>query len=94
MAHTFYTGRAQKELDELDPKIKRQVVRAIRGIPSVHREQRRAKVKKIKGRRKGEPDLYRIRSGDYRILYMVNEAGEGEAQIIILHIRHRRDAYR
>lgn len=94
MAHTFYTGHAQKELAALDPKIQQQVLRATMSLPSRHIGQRSAKVKKIKGRKKGEPDLYRVRSGDYRIIYMVNEAGEGEAQIIILHIRHRKDAYR
>ncbi|MCC5813762.1 MAG: type II toxin-antitoxin system RelE/ParE family toxin [Leptospira sp.] len=43
-------------------------------------------VKKLKGR-----DGYRIRSGDYRIVYTVNEM---KKEIIILNIGHRKDVYR
>ena len=36
-------------------------------------------------------DHYRIRVGDYRIIYNVNEK---ESVITICYIRHRKDAYR
>jgi mRNA interferase RelE/StbE len=40
---------------------------------------------------KGTERLYRIRVGDYRIIYEV----EPEANCILIHyVRHRRDAYR
>jgi len=39
----------------------------------------------------GGEDLYRIRVGDYRIIYGVDRT---EKQIIIHHVRHRREAYR
>lgn len=39
----------------------------------------------------GAEHLYRIRVGDYRIIYAVHHA---EQEIIILYIRHRRSAYR
>jgi mRNA interferase RelE/StbE len=39
----------------------------------------------------GEPDLYRIRVGDYRIVYQVNDA---EVKVLVLAIGHRRDVYR
>jgi len=35
--------------------------------------------------------LYRLRVGDYRIVYEVNVQ---EQQVIVLYVRHRRDAYR
>jgi mRNA interferase RelE/StbE len=39
----------------------------------------------------GAERLYRIRVGDYRIIYEVNT----EARVIIVHyVRHRREAYR
>jgi len=39
----------------------------------------------------GEEDVWRIRVGDYRVLYEIKDA----AQIIdIVAVRHRRDAYR
>ena len=39
----------------------------------------------------GEEDLFRIRVGDYRIIYTIQEK---ESVILIIRIRHRRDAYR
>jgi mRNA interferase RelE/StbE len=46
-----------------------------------------------KGSRKlrGGTDTYRIRVGDYRAVYDVDD---GEQQITILRVRHRRDVYR
>ncbi len=38
----------------------------------------------------GAKDLYRLRVGDYRIVYGVH----GEEKIIVHYIRHRREAYR
>lgn len=35
--------------------------------------------------------LYRIRVGDYRIIYEVNKRSK---QVIVHYVRHRRDAYR
>lgn len=39
----------------------------------------------------GAQRLFRIRVGDYRIVYEVNTA---EKQITIQHVRHRREVYR
>jgi mRNA interferase RelE/StbE len=39
----------------------------------------------------GTEHSYRLRVGDYRIIYEVNIA---ERQIIVHYVRHRRDAYR
>ncbi len=39
----------------------------------------------------GTERLYRIRVGDYRIIYQVDTKAE---QIIIHYIRHRREVYR
>jgi mRNA interferase RelE/StbE len=38
-----------------------------------------------------ESDYYRVRSGDYRIIYMIDDA---KRIVTILGIAHRRDAYR
>lgn len=40
---------------------------------------------------KGEPDLYRLRVGDYRIIYRVERT---RVTIVIVKIGHRRDVYR
>jgi mRNA interferase RelE/StbE len=39
----------------------------------------------------GFPDLYRLRVGDYRVVYHVRRR---EHAVYILRVRHRRDAYR
>ncbi len=39
----------------------------------------------------GSESLYRIRSGDYRIIYQVEDKA---GSVTIYHIRHRKDAYR
>jgi mRNA interferase RelE/StbE len=39
----------------------------------------------------GTENLYRIRMGDYRIVYEINHK---EKQVIIHYIRHRREVYR
>ena len=40
---------------------------------------------------KGHDDLYRIRQGDYRVLYSVFE---GKLLILVVKIGHRREVYR
>lgn len=40
---------------------------------------------------KGHVDLFRLRSGDYRVVYRADEAA---SRIIVTRIRHRKDAYR
>ncbi|MGD9506388.1 MAG: type II toxin-antitoxin system RelE/ParE family toxin [Syntrophobacteraceae bacterium] len=40
---------------------------------------------------KGAESSYRIRIGDYRVLYEVDST---ERLVSVLHIRHRKDAYR
>ncbi|MYE54892.1 MAG: type II toxin-antitoxin system RelE/ParE family toxin [Chloroflexi bacterium] len=39
----------------------------------------------------GSAQLYRVRTGQYRVIYQINDA---ERLITITHIQHRRDAYR
>ena len=39
----------------------------------------------------GAEDEYRVRQGDYRIVYHVDDAAR---EVTILRIRHRKDAYR
>lgn len=39
----------------------------------------------------GAEQLYRIRIGDYRVIYSVDKSNK---QIVIHYVRHRRDVYR
>lgn len=45
--------------------------------------------KKLKGVIEGNDPVWRIRSGDYRILYVVRKI-----EVIVLDIDHRKDVYR
>jgi mRNA interferase RelE/StbE len=40
---------------------------------------------------KGRPASYRVDTGEYRVLYEVDEAG---STVIVFRVRHRREAYR
>lgn len=42
-------------------------------------------------RLQGQPDLYRVRVGDYRILYAIRD---NRLLVLVVRIAHRRDAYR
>ncbi len=74
---------AVKELEMLPQNIQRQVGTKISGLA---KDPFPANSKALKGE-----NAYRLRSGDYRILYTVNEASD---TVTIVKIRHRKDAYR
>lgn len=75
---------ASKEIDELPNKITALVMAAIFKLADVPRPQG---CKKLKGKRQ---DFWRIRIGDYRVIYTIDE------QIKIIDIQkvgHRQDVY-
>jgi mRNA interferase RelE/StbE len=39
----------------------------------------------------GAEELYRVRVGDYRVIYAVDKENQ---QMVVHYVRHRRDAYR
>ena len=75
--------RAQKELSRIPnrsfERIKESIIRL--GEDPLPRD-----CKKLTGR-----DGWRIRVGDYRVIY---EVDSGERVVTVLHIGHRRDVYR
>jgi len=73
---------AQKDLDELAPPIFQQVVKRIRRLSADARPQGSLKLTREEG--------YRLRSGDYRLLYRIDD---GARRIYIYRIKHRKDAY-
>jgi len=75
---------AQREYTKLDGSVKSRITE---GIDKLAGDPRPPGYKKIVG----EESLYRIRVGDYRIIY---EIGDATKSIIIKVIRHRKDAYR
>jgi len=76
------TKRAEKELDALAPTIRAKIWKQIRALETPHYPKGSVKLK-------GTDDIFRIRVGKYRILYVPNKS-----QITIMRIRHRKDVYR
>ncbi len=74
---------AVKEVAALPLKDRRRIVRKIQALA---RNPRPEGCEKLSGQ-----DKYRLRQGDYRILYSVDDAAEA---VVIVKIAHRRDVYR
>ena len=76
------TKKAQKQLDKLSDNIAEPIIAAIAGLEE---NPRPADCKKLKGR-----DGYRIRTGNYRIIYDIFDT---ELVIDIITLGHRKDIY-
>lgn len=74
---------AAKELERVPDKVRRQVVSRITALSA---QPRPAGCEKLTGE-----DLYRIRQGDYRIVYSIVDA---ELIVHVIRIANRRDVYR
>ena len=76
------TKKAQKQLDKLSYTIAEPILAAIAGLEE---NPRPAGYKKLKGR-----DGYRIRTGNYRIIYDIFDS---ELIVDIITLGHRKDIY-
>jgi len=78
-----YDPKALKELTKLDKRLARRIVRAVDALTSVPRPN---------GARSlvGYADLWRIRVGDYRVIYAIRD---GELLILVLRVAHRGRVY-
>ena len=79
----FIKPSAAKEIEALPNKDRRRVVNRIRRLGI---EPRPARTEKLSGAEK-----YRLRQGDYRILYLIDDA---DRAVIVVKVGHRREAYR
>ena len=77
------TRNAQKEMANLDNQYIKQIKSDINLLSE---EPRPFGYSKLKGR-----DGYRIKSGDYRVIY---EIDDDKLEITILHVGHRKDVYK
>ena len=73
----------QKELDRLPDEIARRILARLAGLET---NPRPPDVKKLKGR-----DAWRIRLGDYRVIYEIHDR---VLQILVITVGHRREVYR
>ena len=75
---------AERQLKALDQPVQKRIVRRLRALRENPRPQG---VKKLAG----EDDLYRIREGDYRIIYTIRNK---ELIILVVKIGNRKEVYR
>lgn len=79
----FLTKKAQKQLDKLTNNIASPIIEA---ISSLENQPRPKGCIKLKGR-----DSYRIRVGNYRIIYEIQDQ---ELIIDVIALGHRKDIYK
>ncbi|MBI4597910.1 MAG: type II toxin-antitoxin system RelE/ParE family toxin [Candidatus Omnitrophica bacterium] len=75
---------AQRDVKRLPPEVVRKVDAAILELEGTPRPHGCTKLE-------GSAHEYRVRVGDYRVLYVIDDNAK---LITIAHVRHRRDAYR
>lgn len=85
MTYTVIVPKAvQKQLDALPDEVYDRIALKIQQLAEVPRPDGVVKIK-------GAENEYRIRIGDYRVRYEIND---GELTILLLQCKHRKDVYR
>ncbi len=72
---------ANKYFNELDKKIQANIKAHLKNL-SENPYSKRLDIKKIKGRQ-GKPDLFRLRVGEYRIIYSIQDGRIWVTEIIL-----------
>lgn len=75
---------AERQLKSLTDSVQKRIVKRLKSLRENPRPQG---VKKLAG----EEDLYRIRDGDYRIIYTIQDK---ELIVLVAKIGNRKDVYR
>ncbi len=81
-----FTKSAKKEFEDLSSEVQLKVLEAL-GLLSQNPFSELLQIKKLKGAQ----SLYRIRIGDYRLVY---EVRGNVLVIVVIKIGHRKDVYR
>lgn len=79
-----FTRAAVKELNKLDKPLRRRILAA---ITFLEEDSRPDGVKKLAG----DDNAWRIRIGDYRVLYEIHD---GQLLVVIFRAAHRREIHR
>jgi mRNA interferase RelE/StbE len=80
-----FTPAAVRDLKRLDPAVRLQLLRASTILKATPYPGTTARIKVLVGI---TPRHYRLRVGDYRIVYRIEES-----QVIVVRVAHRREAY-
>ncbi|MCZ7645638.1 MAG: type II toxin-antitoxin system RelE/ParE family toxin [Planctomycetota bacterium] len=78
------TPAAERDLKKLERAIRARVVRALEGLASEPRPQGSTKLS-------GKENLWRVRVGDHRVLYAIEDR---RLVVLVVKIAHRREVYR
>lgn len=81
-----FVRSAQKEFDRLPAKLRTKVAEAL-SLLSKHPYSELLNAKRLKGNNQ----LYRVRLGDYRIVYEIRDR---ELVVVVIKIGHRSDVYK
>jgi mRNA interferase RelE/StbE len=73
----------EKELEALQANVRRRIVKRLLDL---EQNPRPSGIKRLQGE-----ESYRLRVGDYRVLYTIDD---GEKKVLILAVGHRREVYR
>lgn len=79
-----YDPKALKEMARLDKPVARRIIKA---VDALHDEPRPRGARPLVG----YPDLWRVRIGDYRVIYAIKDA---ELVVLALRVAHRTGVYR
>lgn len=79
-----FTASAAKDMRAFDEPTRRRVAKAVDALSASPRPEGARKLKATE-------DIYRIRVGDYRILYQI---ADRQLLVLVVRVRHRKDAYR
>ncbi len=79
-----FARSARRELEELDFLIVPRILARIEGLAQTPRPSGARKLR-------GQQNLWRVRVGDYRVVYSVDDR---RRVVDVVRIRHRREAYR
>ena len=79
-----FARSARKELQNLDPQVARRIFKQIEALVANPRPSGVVKLE-------GATDLWRVRVGEWRVVYRISDR---DRLVDVIAVRHRRDAYR
>ncbi len=80
----YFKPSADRQLAKLPRDVQRRIVAAVDGLADDPRPQGVVKIS-------GDDNLWRIRVGDYRVVYEIHD---DRLVVLVLRVAHRRDVYR
>ena len=90
MYRFFMTAEFLKQLDRMEPPIRKKLNRKIEEYVSIQLKQEPHFGRKIKKLRYYDPETWRYRIGNFRLFYVIDEK---EKIVVMISVDHRKDAY-